>query len=356
MSTEIHREPFLRSLAQARPAIAGQAYIAALTHFAFDGHLVTAYNDVSAISIRTPFDLECCLPADLLVKSLNSMSAEKVLADFGEADSVVLSSGRSKVKIPYLTIDSFPTPAQTTKPNGSFKVTAGLLKGLEKCLVGVGTAPTHPAQMGITVEPDFEGAVLYATDNFTISRYQTKDQIKLPGDSPIILPTFFCNQLVTLAKAFPDEPVTVELHTGAVKALFGGQAVLFTKLLVETEPMDFGHIIARYLEGEELGDLLVDIPDGFEAAFNRALLVLEEQMDKSTKISIKDGRLKLFSASGRGEATDNLSIKAKDLEPFHADPALVSRASKLCSKMAFLPRVLVMAEGPFSHLIAHCSV
>lgn len=357
MNLEINRESLLRTLSFARPAIAPQAYIAALTHFAFDGHMVTAYNDVSAISIRTEFDHECCLPADFLIKTLNSMTTGNVAVEEGEGDSLVLTSGRSKVKIPFLSLDAFPPVVSPNEARASFKVGAQLLKGLAKCLVGVGTDPTHPAQMGITLEPDDEGCCLYSTDNFSLSRYETTTKIKLPASAPIILPTFFCTQLVALAKAFPDEQITVEVHAGAFKALIGEQAVLFTKQLVDSEPMNFGSIVAKYLEGEELSEVLVPIPDGFEAAFNRALLVLEDQLDKSTKISCKSGRVKLFSSSGRGEATDSLnSPKHPDVDGFHADPALVNRASKLCTKMALLPKVMVMADGEFSHLIAHCSV
>ena len=357
MSTEVSRKSLLKCLSLARPAVAGQAYIAALTHFAFSGPTVTAYNDVSAITVRAPVDdLDCCLPAELLMKALNSLSAEKVLIEEGEANSMVLAAGRSKVKLPYLPVQDFPFPKQPKEPKAKIKMVASMLKGIEKCLVGVGADPTHPAQMGITLDPSKDGAVLYSTDNFTISRYQTTAMPSLPADCPIILPTFFCTQLLALSKAFPDEQVTVELHPGSLKATFGTEAILFTKLLVEPEPMNFGSIIAKYLEGEQLDEVLLDIPDGFEAAFSRALLILDGQLDKATKLSSKGGRLKLFSSSSMGEATDSLAYKGEDLDAVHADPALIFRASKLCSKMALLPKVMIMADGDFSHLIAYCSV
>lgn len=352
MSNEITREPFLRSLALARPAIAGQAYIAALTHFAFDGVTCCAYNDVSAISVRTPLELEACIPADNLQKVLNSLSAEKIVVSASEAGAVTISSGRSKVKLPTLPLEDFPFEFPTGKPDGVFKVTEALLRGMEKCLVGVGQDPTHPAQMGLTLEAD---GSLYSTDNFTISRYRTTKAVDLPGDIPVILPTFFCQQLLALAKAFPDEPVEIELRAGALVANLGEQAKLFTKFLVDVEPMDFTRIINRYFEGDDKPEY-VEIPDGFDSAFDRALLILSSELDKATKLTIAGGRLKLYSSSQYGEANDSLPVKLPDQEAFYVDPALVSRSSKICRKMLLLPKVMVMAEGGFTHLIAHCSV
>ena len=353
--SEISRETLLRGLALSRPAVAQQAYIASLTHYAFDGYMVAAYNDVSAIAVRTPLELECCLPADTLTKALNSISADRVDVELGETNSVTLTAGRTKIKVPYLALDMFPLKIPTEEPRCSFDVTDTMLKGIEKCLVGVGTDPTHPAQMGVTLDPKKSGVAFYATDNTTISRYVTTDKVKLPGDAPIIMPTFFCTQLISLAKAFPDAGIKVELHKGAFVARFYEEAILFTKNLVDATPMDFDSIISRYLEGEDLAAVSSEIPDGFEAAIVRALLILEGEADKSTKISTKSHRMRMFSSSGLGEATDTLEYKGDDTEAFYADPLLLSRASKLCTQVALMPRVVVMTAGPFTHMIAHCS-
>lgn len=353
--SDIIREHLLQSLNLAKAAVAGQAYVPALTHFAFDGWGVLAYNDVSAIGIHAPIDLPVCLPADMLIKTLNSMTAEKVLITETDDGAVVVAAGRSKVKLPYLKLEAFPFEFPPVCWEDGFIVTADMLKGIEKCLVGVGTDPTHPAQMGVTLEATGRGCTLYSTDNFTISRYQSNANVKLPGDIPIILPAFFCNQLIALSKAFADEEIVVGLPKGAICANFGGQAMLFTKLLVDLEPMDFSRILNKYLQGSG-PDKAVDIPNGFESALDRALLILSTEMDKATKITIEDGKMKLFSSSGQGESSDVLAFDFDDAPSFLADPALVSRASKICRKMLPLEKVMLLADGQFLHLIAHCSV
>lgn len=351
--SDIVREHLLQSLQIAKPAIAGQAFVPALTHFAFDGWGVTAYNDISAIGIRGPLDMQLCLPAEMLMKTLNSMVAEKVLLQEFDDSTIVVSSGRSKIKMPFLPIDKFPFEFPIVEWDEGFVVTSDMLKGIEKCLVGVGTDPTHPAQMGITLEMDGNGCTLYSTDNHTISRYRSTAEIELPGEVPVVLPTFFCTQLLSLSKAFKTEEILVALLPGAICASFGGQATLFTKLLVDLEPMDFSRILDKFLKGQK--EDFIDIPNGFEPALDRALLVLASNMDKATKMTADGKSLKLFSSSQAGESTDTLAFDHPAIDPFLADPALVLRASKICRKITLMPKVMVLGDTSFTHMIAHCS-
>ncbi len=351
---ELVREHLLQALSIARPAVASHAYVPTLTHFCFDEVTVTAYNDISAISVRLDTDLRLCLPAEMLIKVLNSMSTERVLVQTSEEGIAVISSGKSKVKVAYLSADDFPFDFPL-KAEAVFPLSQSILMGIEKCLMGVGSDPTHPAQMGVTLEPDSKGCRVYSTDNYTISRYQTSTPLSLPADAPIILPTFFCNQLLALAKAFPSEPIQVSLFPGAVVAKVGAEAQLFTKLLADLEPLDFASILDRYLKGQKVEEVVSDIPPGFDAAFDRALLVLSSQMDKATKVEATEGALKLLSTASTSEARDSLTFKGEDSAAFFVDPSLVARASKYCSGVGFLPRAMVMAAAGFTHLIAHCS-
>ena len=76
MST-IDRAKFLAALNLARAALASQPYIPAFTHFRFDEDGVTAYNDIVGILVNFDTGLDCCLPGDLLLKSLSSMADRK---------------------------------------------------------------------------------------------------------------------------------------------------------------------------------------------------------------------------------------------------------------------------------------
>ena len=356
---EVSRIGLLSVCNQAKAALASQAYIPALTHFCFDGVNVMAYNDISAIMVQSPLDVEACIPGQLLIKALNSLTADKVLVQKGDG-FFTLASGRSKLKIPHLPVTDFPfeTPPESDNP---IKITPEILKGIEMCLVAVGNDATHPAQMGVTMESDKNGAVLFSTDNFTLSRYVTKSKIKLPADVPVILPTFFCQQMIGLAKAYPGEAILLDVLAGSLTASIGDVAKVFTKQLVDLEAMDFAKILNKYKIDAALGidGSLVSIPDDFDASFSRALLILGSELDKITKITVKGGRMSLVSTSAAGESTDSFGYPDKEVsdEPFYADPVLVGRASKVCSKMALLERVIVFtdSEATFVHVIAHCT-
>ena len=361
--TSTNREALAKIAALVRPALSTQSYIPALTHIKFDGEFASAYNDVSAIMVRASVDVEACLPGELLIRALNSFGAETI--NFQESSgekSVVLSSGRSKLKLPVLPLDAFPFKLPDADDADEVTLDASILKGIERCLLSVGNDPTHPAQMGVTLEASKEApeAVLFSTDNFTISRYQTKTKIKLPGDTPIILPTFFCQQLVTLAKAFPDEEAVLVLAEGALLVEFGKSAKLFNKTLVDLEPLDFPRIFDKHCKVSSLKKRLFVIPDTWDAAFSRAMLILGGETDKATKITVGSESLKLYSTSAVGDSDDSMSFDGDAAgapsEPFYIDPSLVIRASKVCGLMAFNDKALALAdaEAQFTHLIAYC--
>ena len=360
MKDSINRESLLRTINLIRPALSSQPYIPALTHIAFDGVTASAYNDITGISVRCDLDMEICLPGELLIKGLNSFGSEEVLIQPNDA-GVVLASGRSKLKLPTLPLSDHPFHGIEHQADSlaEINITAEILSGIERCLISVGDDPTHPAQMGVTLEECMNHAVLYSTDNYSISRAKTKTKISLPGNVPVILPTFFCTQLIALAKAIPGEEIVLGIYSGYIRAFIGDQAELFTKLPVDLEPMDLVKIFAKHASDSTIKEIAADIPASFEDSFNRAMLILSGEADKATKITCSPGKLKLFSSSSAGEAEDSMGFKDDNPppEPFFVDPILVLRASKVCSQLALLDGVLALTsdDHSFIHLIAHCA-
>jgi DNA polymerase III sliding clamp (beta) subunit (PCNA family) len=353
----LNREGFLKSINLVRPALSSQAFIPSLTHVAFNDGMVMAYNDITAIGVECSFDRNICLPGDFLIKLLGNLSADEVVVQDVDKSSLQFSGGRSKLKIPYLPIDDFPFHLSSDDSTYTINITPDIITGIEKCLISVGSDPTHPAQMGVTLE---SGGTLYSTNNFSISRYRTKEDIKLEGDVPVIFPTFFCHQLIAMARNFPDLAIDLELRNSSATAWFGDKAFIFTKVQVDVEPMDFERIIKKHCSDAAIKDFSDLIPDAFDSAFERALLVLSDEMDKSTKVSIGDGKLRLLSTCPRGEADDSMRFKGESEsgEDFYVDPTLVVRASKVCNKLAALKDVLILTneDATFTHLIAHHSV
>lgn len=364
MSTSINRESLLKIVNLIKPALASQDYIPALTHIKFDGSFAMAYNDISAISVACSVPVQRCVPGDVLIRGLNSFNGESVALTFdAKTNALLVSSGRSKLKLPTIPLDQFPFEENgDTCPE--ITLTTDMLKGIELCLMSVGSDPTHAAQMGVTLETDLGGKTwLYSTDNFTVSYYKTKDTVKLPGDAPLILPTFFCQQLLALSKAHPGLTMILVLLPGALQVDYcdyGNNVVasLFTKTVIDLEPLDFVRIIDKHsktLKGKP--DAWPSIPDPFDAAFNRALLVLSAELDKSTKVTHNEKSIKLESSSKMGDSEDEFEYKGSDSGEFLIDPTLVVRASKVAQRMTFGKGIFAIsaAEGAFVHMIAHCA-
>lgn len=354
METDLNRESLLKALTLIKPSLAAQSYVPALTHFCCDGEWILGYNDVQSIAVKYDTGLDCCLPGELTLKMLSSMTGQNLAVEMTKGQ-VLLMCGRSRVRLPTLPVKEFDFQFPTSRKS-SFDVNADLLQALERTLLSVGSDPTHPAQLGITLAPNANGSVCYSTDNTTISRAASSCPVKLPGDAPIILPTFFCTQLLLLAKAFPDATVTLELHTGAVVARVGAEAKLFSKLVLDVEPMDFERVLKRHVTLNGLAEKSVAIPEGIDSALDRAELVLSASDKKSTSIHIKDGTMRLTTQSDLGDAVDKLELASALSEmTFNIDPAYMSRAVKATKRMVPLERAVAFGDDSFRflHLMAH---
>lgn len=357
----LNREQLLKAVNLVKPALSTQMYIQALTHVAFEKGLVAAYNDVTAIAVKCPFEFETCLPGDLLIKLLNNLQSDEITVS--EVDNNLLfAGGRSKLKIPTLEIDSFPfTMPDEDDLENEFTISRNMIEGFEKCLISVGTDASHPALMGITLE---SGGTIYSTNNHSLSRFYSDDEhIKLPADIPVILPTFFCQQLISMSKHFIEAKINLSFFKGSVLAHFVNPdkelvASVFSKMLVDIEPMDFDRIIKKYCGDETIKRFATVIPDSFDSSIDRALLILNNEQFKTTKISIDDGKLSMHSKSAMGVAEDSMRFKGKceqDLDYFLIDPSMVSKATRICNKLAALENVLVLTneDESFVHVIAH---
>lgn len=360
-SSEISRTDLIALATQVKPALATQSHLAVLQHIRFSGERATAFDDITAISVPAPgIELECCVPGDLLLRGLNSFVGKNV-ALMHDAGKLIVTSGRGRLTLPTLPVKDFPLEEDAQGKPQIIELERAVLAGIEACLFSVGADPTHPEQMGVTLScPDGRHAVLCSTDNFSMSRYVSTAKIKLPGDSPIILPTFFCEQLLALAKAFPKADIDLEIYPGGIAAQIG-KARLFSRMLVEREPYDFEAMFAKRVRVKELSEL-PQVPPGMEAALDRALLVLGPEVDKVTEIRLSDGSVRLLSASGTAEADDRLEVDGDpdfdSPKEIHVDPALMARVLKRGERFGFLDKAAVVAAfptgGTFVHLIAYC--
>lgn len=353
MTIDINRAELLAVANLVKPAVAVAAFIPALQHIQFKGGYALAFNDISAISVRCDVPIERCVPGDLLLRALGAFKGDRVAMTLDPKNgSMLLQSGRSKIKVPTLSSSDFQfdLPADAAP---ELTLTPDVIKGIERCMMSVNNDPKHPAGMGVTLESDAGRAVLYATDNWTISRYRTDATVTLPGDAPVILPTFFCEQLIVLAKAFPKEKPLLVLLPGGLLADFGQSASVFTRTLVDLEPLEFARILQKHAPAGAAEKLLQPVPEGLDGAVSRGLLVLSGEVVKTTRIQAGTGNMTLASMSELGEVDDAIDWAGAAVHDFRIDPELLARALKVCTKIALMPKALVLTRDEFTHLIGH---
>lgn len=356
--TELNREELAKLVQRARPALASLDFIPALKCFYFGQGFLSAYNDISAIRVRLPTkDLQfgVCVPGELFVKALGSFSANNVLLQLTDS-TLLVSSGRAKVKLPCLPADKWPLKM----PKGDapkIEVSTAMLDGIAKCLPGSGNDPTRASTQGVTLDVIDGKAVLFSTDNRTISRFATHTGVALPGDAPVILPTFFCEQLLALSKGLDTE---LYLYAGALVACFFDKqgdevATLMTKMLVDVQPLDFDAVIAKHCNLAQLRP--IKMPDSLDSAIGRAVLMQESEAIM-TKVTADGENLRLQTQSPLGESTDSMACSAESpTASFNINPTLVERGLKNCTHFALPDKVVMLCteDKSFVHIIAHMS-
>lgn len=353
-SNSLSRKELLATLNVAKAAIGKGQFVPVLSHFCFTGESVIACDDVITIGVTMDTPLTCACPADLLLKLLNSLSADDLAFDTSVAGKVALKCGKSNLKVPCLPPKAFVHKLfDAGIADAAFDIDEMLLLGLAKCLVSVGNDPTQPIQMGITLQGG-EKCFMYSTDNVTMSRYRF--DADLPETS-VVLPTPFCMQLIAMAKAFPEEEISAYLFDRGIHVRFGGKAFLQSKLIQVETVLDFAAVFESNVSRKVID--FCELPSVWDAAFSRAASVVSPQMPIASMSIDDEGVCTLTGTSQFGETEDVFDLaldkgttcRAID---FNIDPNHVLRAAKVTTKVAFAKGSMLLKDGAFTHLISHC--
>jgi len=378
--TTIDRSSIMRACAQVRPAVSKQPFIPAFTHFCFNEGAVFAYNDTLLLMMSLPDDAaempSCCAPADVLTEALRSMGGDTMEVQHDtDSRELHIKAGRSKFNLKTLPTEDFqmhlelPT-AEEKKRGWKFDASADFIEGLRACRMAVGNNPNHPASMGITLGSVSGNAVLYATDNVTITRYAV--DMEHDGEDDAILPTPFCDALLSFAKAMPNDRIEISVLRGVVSATFhdkrdkhGIGGVIVTKTLTDLAALDYEQIMRKHVDMKRVADILSPLPADMGAVFERAAAVgVDEPRTTLRLVSGSDNEVSV-SASGVGaQASDVLvfdgkrsdeALAALDEEAEDVNAAHVLRAVKHTDRLAFVKNALLFgdAKAKLLHLVGY---
>jgi len=330
-----------------KPALAGNTPVQLYTCYCFVKDKVYAYNDRVAIVAPCKVNMTCALHGGTLYGWLKNSNADD--ADFDlTGNEVVLTAGKSKIKLPYHEMgDLLFEGVQDKDKDNKWLVTAdvdeALLAGLEVC---TSTTSRDLTQMALTCVYLMPGKLsyFYSSDSDSLTRYLVT--AKATEQGTFAIPNNFCEEVVKLATRFKGEEgllkATLSVNDDWARVRFENGVTVWGRILDVPSPIDF----AAMLKSKEKGmPPAVPLPQGLQEALARAC-VLADPESKPTEFTIKGNKLGMFTQSSMGEATESLLIRGKhpDAEAL-VSAQLVARAIKACDEFSIAPSGTLYRNG-----------
>jgi hypothetical protein len=348
-------------LEQVEPAVAINGLIPIMTCFWLTGDQLVAFNGNIALAVPFATDFRGAVPGKLL-RLLKVASLDRDLQPLAKNHThLLINDAHTRMKLGMLPPKFLHVmPARQRNSNGNASAMAALIAAIEHCLISVGTDTSRSEHLGITLEPENDRVMLYATDEATISRACVQRDGLAVAERAII-PAAFCQQMLRLyADLGPAHKgdVNFEVSSRHVSgqreryALFtAGDVALYGRLLETRTPLAFPAHVRAYLPPGYQSQL-IEIP-----ARLRTTLDLHRVFDRDqrslTTLTVRSGELHLWSKLKSDEIETTLAL------PGHADIAVRVDAQMLqraphCNAMVITSRGIVMSKGDWLYLVA-CS-
>jgi hypothetical protein len=320
------------ALKLAQPCLLGVDFIPVLSHFCFDDGLVYAYDGVAATIVSCETDLRGAVRGDMLLGVVGLAGPTITLKQ--EKDKVVVSSGRSRVELPCLQSSDFMFQFPEQEAKTQFALTEVTIKGLALCSSGVGNDPRKPEFTGVTLQLG-KDAVFYASDNTSLTRYETKETVG-KKQLTVIVPKSVCDQILAVGSALEVEwgKVSVTVTEEFITIQFDETTpnVTIVGKLLAVKPAQFEKAVAAH----ETNKPRFKIPEAFDKAVAKVALVISKEPQKDcVLITHKE----VFTVSGQGD----LGVAETK---FDTDHAVLPDVTATCS-----PEHLTKILADVTHLI-----
>jgi hypothetical protein len=339
------------------PALAKNDLLPVLTHFAFTGDNILAYNGSIGISVPLKTEFVGAVPGKLLMDLLGASLAKELEFIDKNAD-LEIKAASSRFKLPVMSEDTFvfdmPKPSDKLLPVPLKQ----FARALEGCLRSVSTEQSVADQQGITLIADGDELSLFSTNNATISTNTLKLTAKPSFKERIILPALFCEQLVKLTADAKD--CKLEVHSDYALLSTGRGVRCFGRFLNSPKPLDFQSHVDDSLKGTS--KLLCPIPSKMRLIVERAIIITKTEK-AMTNIRVKGGIMYFESNSGRGEVIDTVQVDQDDaaltLDPKHLKVGMGSfydADEAKSGSMLMTDQCFIMARGSDYYLMAGSSL
>jgi len=263
------------------------------------------YNDQIAISAPCKTDFKGAVPGAIFISLLKNSKAKEVELSL-TGNELLIKAASSRLKLPVLPPSDFVFDIPAMKTPSSIPI-KGFIDGVKGCLRSVSTDTSAPDQLGITLIPN-EGKLLqlFSWNGATISTTNVKIPEMLPFKRAV-LSGLFCQQMVNIAASGKDAKIEVDQE----HSLFAcGGVTLYGRPIAIDKPMPFVTTVQAELP-KHFTKSIVSIPTKLKLILERAIIVTDSATEQTTtSVSVKEGRMKFTSKSGRGEVTDTILVEA----------------------------------------------
>ena len=327
------RAELVKVLEAVQPALAANALVPVYTCYMFRNNSITAFNDVLGIVAKLPTDAfhkEFAVDGRTLLGLLQNSHAEEAQFEVTE-DDVIMTAGKSNVKMPYFDEREFLFEEPDVKKwDATLPINDDLLLGIEVCLTTSSKDLSQPAIMGICFNLEGKAHALYSCDGDAITRYIPKHTI---GSGIYTVPNTFCDELLKIAKE--AKKGNLQINKDWAKATLDNGFVLYGRIIVNETPLNHQKMIDDSLKDVKS---FAALPLGLHDALARAR-VLADVESKPTHINVEEGKMRLFTSTAMGDLRDELKIKGHPDIKADVHASLMHRSLQYCDQLSITERV-----------------
>ena len=335
------RTDVINNLKKVAPALANKEFIPAFCCFTFKDGNVIAYDDVIGIKSQLDIGFNGLVRGWTLIEYLSKSTAPEIEFEANGNSLTIRGSKRSEFKMPLKSLDDALFDFPDTKDADSVEFTGMVLEALQLALMSMGTDPSHPWRLGVSLYFGDGFVVLYSSDNLTMSRCEVDCTVpkKFVGKG-MILPPKFCSMAAGTKTKVAN--LFVSKDSSWVIMKFDNGIEMFTRTINDLQIARFEKVFDNY-DRDKID--VVQIPKGLESSLDKALVVLDSKLNKYSKMSVKEDKLHLDTTTPIGEVHDSHSFKGHKEVEVTVPPQMLKRAMKNVDSISLIGDRCVYCEG-----------
>lgn len=335
MLFEKPRQEFLNLLKSCRHGLSTRDLVPALSCFCFYKGEVISFDDV--VAVVAPCDVggfSGGFRGGLLMKWLETAKAKdvKLVDDKDEDGKVEWKAGRSKLRMEVLPAEEFAF--SIPRHEGDVVEIPDFREYLQAAAASMGTDPSGPWRLGVTVEFLPDGLRLFSTDNLSVTsvfaEYKVPDALR--GTQVILVP-----RLVDVLLADKEQPMCIAIiKNKTIRFDYESGRKVFCRLSVDVDCRKFNKVLS-----------MVDWDKGRWCEIPERLSRILEHMEEPLKnvdeplcsFEVGENGILLVDAKGGGsEVSDWATLKTqkgKFHSPVHVrlNPKVLKRSIEFCDEM-----------------------